>query len=77
MECVFQCGEYIARKEMKQHCQYQCNNATQILSQQEEYKFAVTCFARQESDNISRLIAYFVLYALTICMFGCQESITY
>ena len=50
MECVFECGEYIARKEMKQHCQYQCNNAKQILSQQEEYKFAVNCFARQESD---------------------------
>ena len=40
IECVFQCGEYIARKEMKQHCQYQCINAKQILSQQ-EHKFAV------------------------------------
>ena len=52
MECVFGCGEYIARKEMKQHCQYQCINAKQILSQQEEHKFAVKCFARQESDKL-------------------------
>ena len=50
MECVFGCGEYIARKEMKQHCQYQCISARQILLQQEEHKFVVNCFARQESD---------------------------
>ena len=49
IECVFECGEYITRKKMKQHCKYQCINAKQVLSQ-EEYKFVVNCFARQESD---------------------------
>ena len=46
MECVFQCGEYIARKMMKQHCQQQC-----ILSQQQDDKFVITCIAVQETDE--------------------------
>ena len=49
IECVFGCGEYITRKEMKQHCKYQCINTKQILSQQEEHEFPVNCFARQET----------------------------
>ena len=32
MECMLECGEYIARKMMKQHCQLQCINAEKILS---------------------------------------------
>ena len=50
MECVFKCGEYIARKMMKQHCQQQCNNANRILSQQED-KSVITCIAVQETDE--------------------------
>ena len=50
MECVFQCGEYIARKIMKQHCQQQCNNAKRILSEQQDDKFVITCIAIQETD---------------------------
>ena len=52
MECVFECGEYIARKMMKQHCQQQCNNAKRmILSQQQDDKFVITCIAVQETDE--------------------------
>ena len=47
MECVFQCGEYIARKMMKQHCQQQCNNT----KQQQEDKFVITCIAVLETDE--------------------------
>ena len=47
---VFECGEYIARKMMKQHCQQQCNNANRILSQQDD-KFVITCIAVQETDE--------------------------
>ena len=50
MECVFQCGEYIARKIMKQHCQQQCNNAKRILSEQQDDKLVITCIAIQETD---------------------------
>ena len=47
MECVVQCGEYIARKIMKQHCQQQCgNNAKRI-----DDKFVITCIAIQETDE--------------------------
>ena len=52
MECVFGCGECIARKMIKQHCQQhcqqQCNNAKRITSQQE---FVITCIAVQETDE--------------------------
>ena len=48
MECVFQCGEYIARKTMKQHCQQQCNN-TKSISQDD--KFVITCIAVLETDE--------------------------
>ena len=51
MECVFQCGEYIARKMMKQHCQQQCNNAKRILSQQQDDQCVITCTAVQETDE--------------------------
>ena len=51
MECVFQCGEYIARKMMKQHCQQQCNNAKRILSQQQDDRCIITCTAVQETDE--------------------------
>ena len=47
MECVFQCGEYIARKIMKQHCQQQCNNANRI----QDDKCVITCIAVQETDE--------------------------
>ena len=51
MECVFECGEYIACKMMKQHCPQQCNNTNRILSQQQDYKSVITCIAVQETDN--------------------------
>jgi len=44
IECMFECGKYIARKMIKQHCQ-QCNNAKKILLQDD-----VTCSAIQESS---------------------------
>ena len=50
MKCVFQCGEYIARKMMKQHCQQQCNNAKRILSQQDD-QCVITCTAVQETGE--------------------------
>ena len=48
MECVFGCGELIARKMIKQHCQQHCNNAMRITSQQED---VITCIAVQETDE--------------------------
>ena len=51
MECVFQCGQYIACKMMKQHCQQQCNNAKRILSQQEDDQYVITCTAVQETGE--------------------------
>ena len=50
IECVFECGEYIARKMMKQHCQQQCNNAERILSLQDD-KSVITCIAVLETDE--------------------------
>ena len=50
MECVLECGEYIARKMMKQHCQQQCNNAKKILSLQDDQS-VITCIAIQETDE--------------------------
>ena len=47
MECVFECGEYVAHKMMKQ----QCNNANRIPSQQQDDKFVITCIAIQETNN--------------------------
>ena len=47
MECVFQCGEYIARKKMKQHCQQQHNNPKKI----QDDKCVITCIAVQETDE--------------------------
>ena len=49
MECMFGCGEHIARKMIKQHCQQQCNNAKRITSQ--DHKFVITCIAVQETDE--------------------------
>ena len=51
MECVFQCGECIACKMMKQHCQLQCKNAKRILSQQQDDQYVITCTAVQETDE--------------------------
>ena len=53
MECVFQCGQYIARKKMKQHCRQQCNNTKRILSQQDDDQIecVITCTAVQETDE--------------------------
>ena len=51
MECVFECGEYIARKLMKQHCQKQCKNKKKILQQQKDDKFIITCIAVMETDE--------------------------
>ena len=48
MEYVLECGEYIARKMMKQHCQLQCNNAEKIVSLQ-DYQSIITCIAIQET----------------------------
>ena len=50
MECVFECGESIARKMMKQHCQQQCNNAENILSLQDDNS-VITCIAILETDE--------------------------
>ena len=50
MECVLECGEYIARKMMKQHCQQQCNNAEKIISLQDDQS-VITCIAIQETDE--------------------------
>ena len=50
MGCVFECGEYIARKMMKQHCQQQCNNASRILLQQKDNKSVITYIPIQEID---------------------------
>ena len=50
MECVFECGEYIARKMMKQHCQQHCNNAENIQSLQDD-KSVITCIAILETDE--------------------------
>ena len=51
MLCMFECGEYIARKMMKQHCQQQCKNVKRILLQQQDDKFIITCIAVQETDD--------------------------
>ena len=52
MQCVFECGEYIARKIMKQHCQQQCNNAEKTVSLQDAYdQSVITCIATQETDE--------------------------
>ena len=51
MECIFECGEYIARKMMKKHCQKQCNKARRILPQQQDDEYIITCIAVQESDD--------------------------
>ena len=48
MVCVLQCGEHIARKMMKQHCQQQCNNAEKIVSLQDDQS-VITCIAIQET----------------------------
>ena len=51
VECVFGCGECIARKLMNHHCQQQCNNAKKILlQQQQEHKFVINCIAVEGSD---------------------------
>ena len=50
MECV-ECGEYIPRKMMKQHCQQQCNNVKRMMSQQEDDRLIITCIAVQETDE--------------------------
>ena len=50
IECMFGCGEYIARKMIKRHCQQQCDNAKRILSPQDD-KFVITCIAVQDTDE--------------------------
>ena len=55
MECMLECGEYIARKVMKQHCQQQCNNMMRMMSQQHNDKFIITCIAVQESGTLVTL----------------------
>ena len=49
-ECMLECGEYIARKMMKQHCQQHCNNAEKIVSLQDDQS-VITCIAIQETDE--------------------------
>ena len=51
MECVLECGEYIARKMMKQHCQQQCNNAEKILSQKQDDECVILYIAEQETNQ--------------------------
>ena len=48
MECVFECGELVARKMIKEHCQQQC--AKRIVSQEDD-KFVIICIAAQETDE--------------------------
>ena len=62
MECVFQCGEYIARKIMKQHCQQQCNNAKRI----QDDKCAITCIAVQENLNTDLLFCFACILTLNL-----------
>ena len=50
VKCMFDCGEYIACKMMKQHCQQQCNNAEKIVSLQDDQS-VITCIAIQETDE--------------------------
>ena len=50
MECVFECGECVARKMMKHHCQYQCKNVRGVLLHQ-EHKFVISCEPIEESDK--------------------------
>ena len=50
MKCVFECGEYIARKIMKQHCQEQCNNAERMMLLKDDNS-VITCIAVQEADE--------------------------
>ena len=50
MECVFGCGEYIAHKIMKQHCQQQCNNAERMMLLKDDNS-VITCIAVQEADE--------------------------
>ena len=50
MECVFECGEYIAHKIMKQHFQQQCNNAERIMLLKDDNS-VITCIAVQEADE--------------------------
>ena len=59
MECVFECGEYIARKVMKQHCQQQCNKAKRMLSQQQHDKFVITCIAVKETGEYFKYLTDF------------------
>ena len=50
MECMFECGEYIARKMMKQHCQQQCNNTERMMLLKDDNS-VITCIAVQEADE--------------------------
>ena len=50
MECVFECGKYIARKIMKQHCQQQYNNAERMMLLKDDNS-VITCIAVQEADE--------------------------
>ena len=50
MKCMLECGEYIAHKMMKQHCQQQCNNSEKIVSLQDDQS-VITCIAIQETDE--------------------------
>ena len=50
MECVFGCGECIAHKIMKQHCQQQCNNAKRMMLLKDNNS-VITCIAVQEADE--------------------------
>ena len=50
MKSVFECGECIARKMMRHHCQYQCKNSRGMLLHQ-EHKFVINCDPIEEKDK--------------------------
>ena len=66
MECMFECGEYITRKMMKQHCQQQCKNVKRILLQQQDDKFIVTCIAVQDTDETYWLNWLMFIFEITL-----------
>ena len=51
MECVFDCGECIPRKMMKQHCQQQCNNTEKILPHHRDDEGVIISVPEQETGE--------------------------
>ena len=51
MECVFNSGEYIPRKMMKQHYQQQCNNTKKILPHHQDDEGVIISVPEQETGE--------------------------